>query len=305
MIPSIEVVIPAYRADRVLTKLIGRLEKQKVPVGKIHIMHTYDGTDLPDLSSCSIPIEIHPLKKEEFDHAGTRDQGFRCCHSDIVLFMTQDALPADDLLTAELAGAFADKNCAAAYARQIAGKEDEPIERFTRSFNYPAEDRIQTKEKLDELGIKTYFCSDVCAAYRSDIYEQLGGFEAPCIFNEDMIFGFRLIEAGYAIHYVSDAKVFHSHNYSGRQQFKRNFDLGVSQADHPEIFENISSESEGKKLVKQTMAYLARHGRYLRIIRLIYISGMKWLGYKTGRRYKSLPHFLIRHFTSNQNYWKS
>lgn len=36
------------------------------------------------------------------------------------------------------------------------------------------------------MGIKTFFCSDVCAAYRVDLFHKLGGFESPVIFNEDM-----------------------------------------------------------------------------------------------------------------------
>ena len=38
-----------------------------------------------------------------------------------------------------------------------------------------------------------------------------------------------------AIAYVAEARVVHSHNYTNRQQLHRNFDLAVSQADHPEI----------------------------------------------------------------------
>ena len=50
--------------------------------------------------------------------------------------------------------------------------------------------------------------------------------------------------------YVAEAKVIHSHNYTGRQQFHRNFDLAVSQAQHPEVFEGVPSEGEGIRMVK-------------------------------------------------------
>ena len=62
------------------------------------------------------------------------------------------------------------------------------------------------------------------------------------------------------IAYAADACVIHSHNYSCRQQFHRNFDLGVSQADHPEIFEGVPSEGEGLRLVKKSLAYLIKTG---------------------------------------------
>lgn len=101
------------------------------------------------------------------------------------------------------------------------------------------------------LGIKTYFCSNVCAAYKRDIFEQLGGFVNHTIFNEDMIYAAGVIQAGYAIAYAADAKVIHSHNYSGWQQFTRNFDLGVSHVQYPAVFDGVPPEGEGMKLVKR------------------------------------------------------
>lgn len=41
---------------------------------------------------------------------------------------------------------------------------------------------------------------------------------------------------GYAVEYCAKARVYHSHNYSFREQFRRNFDMGVSQKDYEEVF---------------------------------------------------------------------
>ena len=71
-----------------------------------------------------------------------------------------------------------------------------------------------------------------------------------------MFFAANAIEHGYGVAYAAEAKVVHSHNYTMRQQFHRNFDLAVSQKQHSEIFEQVSSEAEGMKLVKSTIAYL-------------------------------------------------
>ena len=78
------------------------------------------------------------------------------------------------------------------------------------------------------------------------------------IFNEDMIYAAGVIQAGYAIAYAADAKVIHSHNYSGWQQFTRNFDLGVSHVQYPAVFDGVPPEGEGMKLVKKTAVYLAK-----------------------------------------------
>ncbi len=300
---TIEIIIPVYRPGRMLAELLGRLDRQKIPAERIHLMHTLSDEPLPELPDISTPVSVHPLTREQFDHGGTRDSGVSYCCSDIVMFMTQDALPLDRNLTSVLLEAFEDEKCGAAYARQIPRKEHGLIEMYTRTFNYPERDRRQNLDTLGEYGIKTYFCSDACAAYRRDLYYELGGFEQPCIFNEDMLLSYRMVSAGYSIVYCSQAHVLHSHRYSGLQQFRRNFDLGVSQAQHREIFEQVSSVSEGKRLVLGTAKFLVRRGRILSVIYLIYLSGMKWLGYKAGRSYRRLPAGLIRRFTMNQSYW--
>lgn len=89
------------------------------------------------------------------------------------------------------------------YARQLPASDCDFIERYTRRFNYPEESRIKGKEDIPELGIKTFFCSNVCAAYRRDVYEALGGFSRRTIFNEDMILAGRMVQAGYKVAYAA------------------------------------------------------------------------------------------------------
>ena len=123
------------------------------------------------------------------------------------------------------------------------------------------------------------------------------------IFNEDMIYAAGLIHAGYGIAYAADAKVVHSHNYSCSQQFHRNFDLGVSQAQYPEIFDGVPSEGEGLRLVKKTFSYLIKHGKWYLIPGFIIQSGCKYAGYFMGKRYKKLSKKMILRCTMNQTYW--
>ncbi|MDE6829325.1 MAG: glycosyltransferase family 2 protein, partial [Lachnospiraceae bacterium] len=89
----------------------------------------------------------------------------------------------------------------------------------------------------------------------------------------------------------------------GIQQFRRNFDLAVSQADHPEVFEEIRSESEGIRMVKQTMWYLCRSRKACLLPSLVYKSGCKYAGYRLGRCYRKLPQWMILRCTANRLYW--
>ncbi len=300
---TVDVIIPVYHPGHEFDKLLKRLKEQDFDIQHIILMHTEDGQDLTWAEETYENVIIKSVKPEQFDHGGTRDEGIRYSDADIALCMTQDAVPADRRLVGMLVQSLRESDAAAAYARQLPNEDCDVLERYTRSFNYPNESRTKSKSDLEELGIKTYFCSNVCAAYKTHIYKNMGGFEKHTIFNEDMIFAAKLIRAGYKIVYQAKAKVIHSHNYTNSQQFQRNFDLAVSQAQHPEIFSGVRSESEGIRLVRQTASYLLKIRRPLLIVRLAVNSGAKYMGYRFGRNYRKLPRWLVMRCTMNPRYW--
>lgn len=302
---TVDVIIPAYHPGKEFATLIKRLEKQSVPIHRIIVMNTEESMWNKEWEKLSDVMEIHHLAKSEFDHGGTRAQAAELSDADVMIFMTQDAMPADRELLAELLKALEqDENIAAAYARQLPNAECSFVERYTRAFNYPDRSIVKTKKDMDQYGIKTFFCSNVCAAYKKDIYQKQGGFVRRTIFNEDMIYAGGLIQKGYRIAYAAEARVIHSHNYNCMQQFHRNFDLGVSQAEHPEIFEGVPSEGEGMRLVKKTLAYLIHSGRVWLIPGFVLQCAGKYAGYLAGKKFRKLPKKFILWCTMSPNYWK-
>ncbi len=363
-VPEIDIVIPVYRPDERLHRLLLLLQQQTVKPSRILLVNTEEALYDPALTDGIGGVEVIHIRKSEFDHGGTRHMAAGRLQGAFLLFLTQDAVPADTHLIEELyrmietplpeklaerlrrraeeartgtkesekgiqkclhtekkgseermekssepsegrESVFRDagKICVA-YACQLPAADCGELERFTRSFNYGSKERIKTVEDLPKLGIKTFFCSDVCALYRRSSYEQLGGFVRHAIFNEDMIFASKVIRNFGAVGYCAQAKVIHSHNYSGRQQFHRNFDLGVSQAEHPEVFASVRSESEGIKMVKQSAAYFWKQGKGYLIPKLIWQSGCKYLGYRLGKKYQKLPMWLVKRCTMSPGYWE-
>lgn len=306
---KIDVIIPLYKPGKELFALLDSLLEQTLPVNKIILMNTEEkyferliyGTKFTKQYT---NVEVHHLSKREFDHGGTRHLGVTYSEADIFMTMTQDAVPVDyelvEKLTQKLSG-----NVAVAYARQLPGKNSSELEKVSRTFNYPSKSRIKTLADLDTLGVKTFFCSNVCAAYRRDIYNELGGFIKHTIFNEDMIYAAKAVKAGYAVSYEADAKVVHSHDYTNMQQLRRNFDLGVSQADHPEVFAGISSESEGKRLVQETYRHLKEQKKLYKFPGFCVQCAFKYAGYLLGKHYKRLPSSWILKITMNREYWQS
>lgn len=301
----VDVIIPAYHPGASFPELIQRLERQEIKPDRIIVINTEKEFWNPAWKSLSPSMEVHHITKKEFDHGGTRHFAAGLSTADILVFMTQDALPADSHLIGSLIKPLIENSTTgASYARQLPAKDCNFIEKYTRSFNYPDESSVKCRKDIEKYGIKTYFCSNVCAAYDRKIYEKLGGFVRRAIFNEDMIYAGNLVKAGYGVAYAADAKVYHSHNYTAIEQFHRNFDLGVSQAEHPEIFDEVPSEGEGLRLVKKTFCYLLKQGRIWLVPKLVVQSGAKYAGYFLGKRYKKLPEKLIRICTMNLSYWE-
>jgi rhamnosyltransferase len=306
---TVDVIIPSYKPDIAFWRLIDSLEKQSLRPSRIIIMNTEkEYWDRLIAESGEDPclrydnIIVRHVSKRDFDHGDTRNKGVALSESEYFLMMTQDAHPRDNFLISNLLKAM-DSDVAAAYGRQYPRSDCNLAERYSRKFNYPNEPMKKTQADIGRLGIKTYFCSNVCAMYNRAVFDRLGGFTRKTIFNEDMVYAGGACQNGYAICYVPEAGVIHSHNYTCMQQFHRNFDLGVSQTEHPEIFAQVRSETEGKKMVRETISHFRHIGKSYLIPHYIIMCGFRFLGYRLGRNYKKLPQRLRIAFASNKEYF--
>lgn len=301
---TVDVIIPTFKPNETLLKLIEKLNRQSYPINCIYIINTEESLFSVDNVKNYNKVIVKHISAHEFDHGGTRDMGARMSEADIIVFMTQDAMPDNEYLIESLVKCFDSQEIGAAYARQLPNESCADIEKYTRNFNYPEDDSVKSLADINRLGIKTYFCSNVCAAYQKELYISLGGFIKHTIFNEDMIFASKIIQSGRKIAYCANARVIHSHNYSNLQQLRRNFDLGVSQKDNEEIFMGVKSEEEGIRLVIQTAKHCISIGKPWLIFDLFFKSGFKFLGYKLGHSYQSLPKWMILKLTMNKGYWE-
>ena len=301
---SVDIIIPTYKPDDKFGRLIRALIKQTYPVQNIYIINTKGGKFPWELAALDGRIKVSQITSREFNHGGTRRKAVEASGSEFFICMTQDAVPVDEHLVEKLMSAFDDGDVACAYARQLPEPDCNTIERYTRKFNYPDASFKKDMHSVETMGIKAYFCSDVCAAYRRKVYNRAGGFEERVIFNEDMIMAARMIKAGYKCTYVAEAKVIHSHNYGCTEQFKRNFDMGVSQAQCPEIFKEVPPEGEGLRLVRKTAAYLIHSRKPWLLFSLFFQSASKFAGYKLGVNYRKLPQGIVRFCTATPKYWE-
>lgn len=306
---SLDAIIPVYKPDRGLFDLLDLLEKQTLKLENIILVNTekdiFDAF-LAENTDRRLPenVLVFHVTRTEYDHGATRDFAIGKSHAEYFLCMTQDAVPKDEYLLEKLMAGLKQEGVAVAYGRQLATEKSGIFEKIARDFNYPDKSGLKSKEDLKNLGIKTYFCSNVCAMYRKSVYNELDGFVKKTIFNEDMLFAAKAVQAGYKIAYVAEACVYHAHNYSNMQQLRRNFDLAVSQADHPEVFRGVKSESEGKKLVKYARQKLKQEKKRRLLPRFYMQCASKYAGYLLGKKYRHLPKGLVRKISMNKGYWE-
>ena len=300
---SFDIIIPTYRPDTEFAELLRSLALQVVRPNNIFVINTEKKYWNADWESEYSNLRVIHIKKSEFDHGGSRNKAAAMSTADVLVFMTQDALPYDKNTIKELVKPIEDNLAEISYCRQTPRDDADLIEQYTRNFNYPGESRIKSSADLANLGIKTFFCTNVCAAYKRDIFVSLGGFPQPVVLNEDSILAARAIEAGYRVSYAAQAMVIHSHNYSGIQQFHRNFDIGASHALYPEIFSKYPAQGEGTRLVKQTLKFVIDKKKPYLIFKTIHLSGWKFLGYSFGKHFRKLPRGVVKKWSMNSVFW--
>jgi rhamnosyltransferase len=130
---EVTVLIPTWRPDRTLRELLIRLSRQALLPQRVLLLNTLDegaaGEEEEEKIAALIaefrdafPVfSVFHVDRKDFDHGGTRRIGFGFARTELVLCMTQDALPRDSRMTEHLAAAFDDPLVAAAYGRQLAG----------------------------------------------------------------------------------------------------------------------------------------------------------------------------------------
>ena len=281
---KISVIIPTYNASDFIDNLIKSLNEQTVKADEIVIVDSDSYDDTVSVAVSYPRVRAMCINHEDFDHGKTRDLALRTCKSDYVLFLTQDALPADEHYIENLIKPLEDETVVISSGRQLPKSDAIEYEKLIRKFNYPDKSFIRSKEDLPRLGIKTFFFSDACSAYKKDKYLELGGFDYPIKTDEDLFFAAKVINAGYKIAYAADACVYHSHNLTLKEQYKRNYIQGIEFKNHKELLSGVSLESEGMKMVKYVTKELLKEGKIGDVFSFYLDCGARFLGSKAGRK---------------------
>lgn len=281
---EISVIIPTLNAEHEIEGLLIALERQSIQPTEILVVDSASEDKTVELAQKHKSVRLLHVDRQDFNHGTTRDMALRESSGGFVCFLTQDAVPvSDDYLKRLVAPMVDDSEIALVSGRQLPKADARRFEQLVRGFNYPDSPSVRSKCDLEKYGIKTFFASDTCSAYRRTAYLECGGFEHVNT-NEDMLMAARFIASGLKVAYEPRAEVYHSHNLTPSQQFARNRAVGFFLETHTDDLMQASEIGEGGRLVKAVLSQLLREGNFVEFIVFGVDCCARFLGNRAGRR---------------------
>jgi rhamnosyltransferase len=297
---TVGVVIPIFNPDKRLFFLLDVLGKYDY---KILIIDS-SKTDTFKANNRNHNLEYIKIAQNEFNHGATREFARKQLGTNIAVMLTQDIIPANNDFIEKLVKPIVEGTAAVCYARQLPRKEANLLESFNRYYNYPEKSQFRTIEDTITYGVYTFFCSNSCSAYKNEILDEIGGFNATMTW-EDYIAAAKILIKGYRIAYVAEAVVYHSHGYTPLQELNRYFDAGYIRKRNNWLNKYIASaEKRGIGYTKKLLSLIIKKDISLLPYMVVMVL-IKFIGYRLGYHYNLLPK-KIRIFLSEQKYfWNS
>ena len=257
---KISVVIPVLNAAGTLPALLEALKEQyPSPPDEIVLVDSLSTDDTRRIALTHTNVRVVPIAR--FSHGRARNLGAQEATGEIIVLMTQDALPADrhwlaELLTPLEAGK---PQVAAVYSRQVPQPNAPPTEQFFLQYHFPPGPPVRRERPAGRtLTLGDVFFSNVSAAVRREVLLRYP-FDETLIMSEDQQFARDLILAGYTIVYQPASVVVHSHRYSLSMAFRRYFDSVYSLTLIFPAHDLKVSAAMGRRYLRQEMAYMLRH----------------------------------------------
>ncbi len=237
----VSVVVPVKDGERYLEELLAALARE----GADEVLVIDSGSTDRSLeivrAAAGDGVELLEIPPHEFGHGRTRNLGCERTSGDLIAFLTQDATPVPGWLDGVRAGFALDERVGAIFGPHLPRADTSPMiaRELERHFAGLAGD--DGGPAVHGPGDEP-FLSNVNAAYRRDVWEQIRFRDVP--YSEDQAFGRDLLAAGWLKAYHPDAAVLHAHDYGAVEFMRRYFDeyrgLRVT-AGHVEAFQPVGA----------------------------------------------------------------
>ena len=301
---KISVIIPTLNGEVTLPDFFAALFMQDLVVDEVLV-----GDSASEDNTVEICIEhgarVIDIPRNEFDHGGTRTLLAREAKGDVLIYFTQDAvLSSPDALRTLIRPLIEHDEVCCVYGRQLPLPGASLLAAHLRAFNYPGESEKRSFSDRTQYGLKTVFVSNSFSAYKKGALAAVGYFKNGLIFGEDTCTLGRLLMEGGSVYYASEAAVYHSHNYSYGEEFRRSFDIGVLHSAEKWLLETYGkAEGVGRIYVRSALGEIISQKKYTVVFDWFSRTTVKFAGYKLGRIYKNLPNSVCSSLSLNRRWW--
>lgn len=283
---KIVLAIPTYNAGKDFKDVCDLINSQNSTIDEIVIIDSSSKDNTVKIAKDN-GFTTDIIKKSEFSHGGTRKKVSEYYNSkgfDYIIFMSQDVYLQQSALENLIKFILSDSSLGVVFGKQeVDLKKGNIYEKYSRSFNYPSNSYKRSIEDKNKFGIKTIFSSDAFAIYDLSKMKEVEYFDDSLNVSEDMLIAHKFVEANYKIGYCSDARVYHTHDYSLKEEFNRYINIGKFYRENDEIISSYGkTNNNGLKLVLGEIRYLFNNQYILKIPYSILRNATKFLGHKYG-----------------------
>lgn len=304
MLTQTGIIVPTCNAGPQWALLSESLSRQGVLPDQILIVDSSSSDQTRTLAR-KAGYRVVQIARADFRHGATREMASKLLPgASFLVYLTQDAVPEGDDAIAGLVAVFGDPAVGAAYGRQLPRRAAGAIERHARLFSYPETSDVRTLDSRERLGFKAAFFSNAFAAFRKSALTEVGGFPQGAIVSEEVTVAARMLLAGWKTVYQAEARVFHSHHLTIRQESARYFDIGVHHGREQWLLDAFGGAGgEGRAFVASQMRYLLKHQPSQIPVGLLR-NLSKLCSYQLGRRESHVPFALKMLLSGQKQFWK-
>ncbi len=204
----VSVIIRTKNESHYLGRVLQRLGEQKYP-GAVEIIVVDSGsTDSTVRIAEDFGCRIIQVKPEDFSFGRALNIGIEYASSSIVINLSGHSVPETTDYLDLMVRPFADHFVAATFGRDIPWPEACPSQARDISNHFP------------EVGPDGNKFSNANAALRKTVWEKIK-FDEDIPAAEDLLWARQVMNAGHRIHYIPEARVYHSHTSSLRYSRRR------------------------------------------------------------------------------------
>jgi len=225
-VESVSILLPVLDGARYLGRVLAALAEQEVELAWDFLALDCGSTDgtLEILAErrkgFPVALRVHGIRREEFNHGCARNLLAALSGGELLVYITDDAIPMAADWLATLARNFDDPDVAAAYCRNVTRPGADVL---VRAFNEvdPAYGtrRVETRlppaaeyARMSPLERRVFFnFCDTASAMRRSAWRRHP--YPRCVFGEDVMMARAFVEAGYKVVFDERACVEHSHDY--------------------------------------------------------------------------------------------